>query len=152
MFKNFYVNDCLISVESEQCAVEVVRDLLALLLKGGFYLRKWLSTSNVVFRTIPKNEKFKSVKNEMPSTALKKCVLEIDWCVSSDEFFFNLKVSSSSATKHQTLAVINSLYDLLGFVLPVILRTRLIYNEVCRAKLDWDEPLLGSHLRQWESG
>ena len=151
VFKNFYVDDCLISVESEQRAVEVVHDLRALLLKGGFNLRKWLSTSDVVMQTIPENKKSKSVKNAMPSTALKECVLGIDWCVSSDEFFFNVKVPSSSATKRQILAVTNSLYDPLGFVLPVVLRARLIYSEVCRAKLDWDEPLLGSHLRQWES-
>ena len=40
VFENFYVHDCLISVESEQRAVEVVHDLRALLLKGGFNLRK----------------------------------------------------------------------------------------------------------------
>ena len=134
MFKNFYVDDCLISVESEQRAVEVVHDLRALLLKGGFNRRKWLSTSKVVMQTIPENKKSKSVKNAMPSTALKKSVLGIDWCVSSDEFF-NVKVPSSSATKRQILAVTNSLYDPLGFVLPVVLRARLIYSEVCRAKL-----------------
>ena len=150
MFKNFYLDDCLISVESEQRAVEVVHDLRALLLKGGFNLRKWLSTSNAVMQIIPENEKSKSVKNAMPSTAIKECVLGIDWCVSSDEFF-NVKVPSSSATKRQILAVTNSLYDPPGFVLPVVLRARLIYSEVCRAILDWDEPLLGSHLRHWES-
>ena len=151
LFKNFYVDDCLISVESEQRAVEVAHDLRALLLKEGFNLRKWLSTSNVVMQTILENEKSKSVKNAMPSTALKECVLRIDWCVSSDEFFINVKVPSSFSTKRQILAVINSLYAPLGFVLPVVLRNLLIYSEVCRAKLDWDEPLLGSHLRQWES-
>ena len=151
VFKNFYVDNCLISVKSEQCAVKVVHDLRALLLKAGFNLRKWLSTSNVMMQTIPENEKSKPIKNAMPSTALKECVMGINWCVSSDEFFFNVKVPSSSATKRQILAFTNSLYDPLGFVLPVVLRTRLIYSEVCRAILDWDEPLLGSHLQQWES-
>ena len=115
VFKNFYVDDCLISVESEQRAVEVVHDLRALLLKGGFNLRKWLSTSNVVMQTIPENEKSKSVKNAVSSTPLKECVLGIDWCVSSNEFFY-VKVPSASATKRQILAVTNSLYDPLGFV------------------------------------
>ena len=144
VFKNFYVNDCLISFESEQRTVEVVHDLRALLLKRSFNLRKWLSTSKVVMQTIPENEKFKSVKNAMclgnQSKAFKECVLGIDWCVSSDEFFFNVKVPSSFATKCQILAVTNTLHDPLGFVFPVVLRVRLIYSEVCRAKLDWDEP------------
>ena len=61
----------LINVESEQLAVEVVRDLRALLRKGGFNLRNWLSTSNVVMQNISENEKSKSVENAMPSTALK---------------------------------------------------------------------------------
>ena len=45
VFENFCVDNYLISFESEQRAVEVVHDLRALLLKGGFNLRKWLSTN-----------------------------------------------------------------------------------------------------------
>ena len=47
--KNFYVNDCLVSFPS----VEARRSLRELLTKRGFRLRKWLSNSQDVLKTIP---------------------------------------------------------------------------------------------------
>ena len=41
--KNFYVDDCLKSVQSEQDAVRLTGQLRDLLAKGGFHLTKWLS-------------------------------------------------------------------------------------------------------------
>ena len=44
--KNFYVDDCLKSVQSEQDAVRLTGQLRDLLAKGGFRLTKWLSKSH----------------------------------------------------------------------------------------------------------
>ena len=40
---NFYVDDCLRSVESKETAISLVKDLSAKLQKGGFRLTKWVS-------------------------------------------------------------------------------------------------------------
>ena len=151
VFKNFYVDNCLISVESKQRAqLKWYMIFVLCSLKEVLILESGCRQAMSLCKPFPKMRNPNQSKNAMPSTALRECVLGIDWCVSSDEFF-NVKVPSSSATKRQILAVTNSLYDLLGLVLPVVLRARLIYSEVCRAKLDWDEPLFGSYLQQWES-
>lgn len=42
--RNFYVDDCLKSVQSEQTAISHVEHLTGLLKKGGFRLTKWLSS------------------------------------------------------------------------------------------------------------
>ena len=39
--RNFYVDNCLKSVKSEQVAIHLVKDLTGLLKKGGFRLTKW---------------------------------------------------------------------------------------------------------------
>ena len=149
--KNFYVDDCLVSVKNEKTAIEVVQQLSALLLKGGFKLRKWMSTNDVVMQHISEEDRAKSPLNAMPSTTLRNCVLGVDWCVATDEFFFKISIPTSCATKRNILSITNSLYDPLGFVLPVVLRARLVYSEICKAKLDWDEALTGANLKQWES-
>ena len=53
---NFYVDDCLKSVPTEDQAVEVVGDLKALCAKGGFQLTKWISSSKTVLLTIPEGD------------------------------------------------------------------------------------------------
>lgn len=61
--KNFYVDDCLKSVQSEQDAVRLAGQLCDLLAKGGFRLTKWLSNSCRVIESVPVSERAGSVKN-----------------------------------------------------------------------------------------
>ena len=53
VFKNFYVDDCLVSVNSVESAIQVVKDLRCLLSRGGFRVTKWLSSNKEVMRTSP---------------------------------------------------------------------------------------------------
>ena len=46
--RNFYVEDCLKSVKSDQDTIYLVKNLTELLKKGGFHLTKWLSNSHIV--------------------------------------------------------------------------------------------------------
>ena len=90
IYKNFYVDDCLVSVDSPDHAIKAVKNLRELLSKGGFRLTKWLSSCDVVMQTIPEEEKAKSARNAMPSSAIRECVLGMDWHVPTDEFLFNI--------------------------------------------------------------
>ena len=60
--RNFYVDDCLKSVPSEDDAIPLVKDLCEILQKGGFHLTKWVSNSTKVVASIPEEESAKSVK------------------------------------------------------------------------------------------
>ncbi len=42
---NFYVDDCLASVASEQEAISLYKDLTTICTKGGFHLTKWISNN-----------------------------------------------------------------------------------------------------------
>ena len=54
--RNFYVDDCLKSVKSDEDAIRQVRDLTELLKKGGFRLTKWLSNSRTVVESVPESD------------------------------------------------------------------------------------------------
>ena len=60
--ENFYVDDCLVSVDDAETGKRLVKDLTELLSKGGFHLTKWLSTCNSIMEGIPVEERAK-VKN-----------------------------------------------------------------------------------------
>ena len=42
-------------------------------------------------------------------------------------------------------------YDPLGFTAPVIIRFKILFQELCESKLDWDQPLSGKLLSRWSS-
>jgi hypothetical protein len=60
--RNFYVDDCLKSVESDSKAIRLVQQLRNLLSKGGFNLTKWISNSREVIEFIPEDERAGSIR------------------------------------------------------------------------------------------
>ena len=150
MRRNFYVDDCPVSVEDETHAVKVVKNLCSLLAYGGFKLTKWLSNSEEVIKTIPKEDHLKVARNSAISpVTTKERVFGVSWCVIKDEFFFKIDLPKVPATKREILLVTNSSCHPLGFVLPVVLRARLLYREVCPAKLGWDQTLDEAYRKRW---
>ena len=53
VYKSFYVDDCPAGTDSPQEALELQNQLRNLLLKGGFDLRKWRSSSSEIMKSIP---------------------------------------------------------------------------------------------------
>ena len=153
VLNNFYVDDCLFSIETEEVAISIVNNLRSLLLKGGFKLTKRLSTSSQVMQAIPDEEKSKSVRNAIPPSVPLSCqpILGVSWDVKTDEFCVSVELPKLPCTKRGILSVTNSLYDPLGFVTPVVLNARLVYSEACIEKLGWDEDVQGKLLSRWLS-
>ena len=66
VLRNFYVDDCLKSVRTEEDGINLVKDLCDLLDKGGFKLTKWISNNRHVLhvlQTIPEERKAKGIVN-----------------------------------------------------------------------------------------
>ena len=49
------------------------------------------------------------------------------------------------------MSALSSLFDPLGFVAPIILTARLILQDLCRRKLEWDEDIPEEDARKWRS-
>ena len=60
--RNFYVDDCLKSVQDPQQAVQLVEELRSLLAQAGFKIRKWVSNSPLVKDSIPVEDHSKRAK------------------------------------------------------------------------------------------
>ena len=59
---NFYVDDCLKSVDTEDQAMSLYDNLTEVCAKAGFKLTKWVSNCRTVLSLIPEEEKAKEVK------------------------------------------------------------------------------------------
>ena len=77
-------------------------------------------------------------------------VLGVSWKFDLDEFHFVVSLPWKPRTKRGVLATMNSVFDPLGFVTPVVLGAKLIYRSLCVKDLDWDEQFSDEDLQKWK--
>ncbi|KAK3752073.1 hypothetical protein QZH41_005572 [Actinostola sp. cb2023] len=148
--RNFYVDDCLKSVDGEQEAIRLVDELHRLLARGGFRLTKWVSNSRCVLDSIPEPERAGSVKTLDFDHVLIERALGILWDVQPDTLGFKIAVKEKPATRRGILSVVSSIYDPLGFVSP-LLQAKILLQELCRRGLGWDDVVCQEELERWRS-
>ncbi|PWA32804.1 hypothetical protein CCH79_00018048 [Gambusia affinis] len=150
--RNFYVDDCLMSLGSEEEAIKMVNELNALCKRGGFQLEKWISNSRAVLHSIPEEHWAKDLKelnldqDDLPAER----VLGLLWCVESDSFKFKMKMKHQSPTRCGMLSITSSLYNPLGFLSPAILPAKMMQQELCRRSCGWDDVIPLDILKRWE--
>ena len=149
--QNFYVDDCLKSVISEDAAIKLVDQLSQLLLKGGFRLTKWVSNSREVLKSIPDSEKVSDVKDldlDRQSLPIERA-LGVRWNVEKDTLELKASIQEKPLTKRGIISMISSVYDPLGMASPFLLPAKLIFQELCRKKVAWDDPLPEKEANLW---
>nr|XP_057933833.1 uncharacterized protein LOC131132323 [Doryrhamphus excisus] len=150
---NFYVDDCLKSMASEEEAVQMVKDLTALCQKGGFNLSKWISNSRKVLMSIAEDSRAKEIMDlDLDTDQLPvERALGLQWCIESDKFKFRTSAKEQPQTRRGILSVVSSLYDPLGFLAPFILPAKLLLQELCRRNLGWDEAIMEFSRKKWSN-
>ena len=152
---NFYVDDVLKSVESEEAAVELLNDLKYLCAKGGFKLTKISSNSIQVLKSVPQEERAKNVKDlSLGTEALPvERALGVLWNTRSDNLGFQVdieKLMKKPVTKRGMLSAMASCYDPLGLVAPCIVSARILIQDLFRLKVNWDDRVPDSTMEAWE--
>ena len=153
--RNFYVDDVLKSVKSEEAAVRLLEDLKKLCAEGGFNLTKFSSNSIEVLQSVPREERAKKVKDlTLGSDALPvERALGVLWDTNSDTFGFQVdigKLMMKPVTKRGMLSATASCYDPLGLVTPCVVRARILIQDLFRLKVDWDDKVPDSTREVWE--
>ena len=63
VYKNFYVDDCLVSVANVKQAANMRQNLCVVLQKEGFKLKEWMSINEAVLGLIPEEDKSTITQN-----------------------------------------------------------------------------------------
>ena len=151
VLQNFYVDDCLKSVATEEEAITMCQDLMKICSHGGFRLTKWVSNRRKVLDSIPKAELAKEMKtldldqDELPMER----ALGLNWCVESDTFKIKITIRDRPFTRRGLLSVVGSVYDPLGVLAPAVLPAKTILQDLCRSKIGWDDHLPEPIKRRW---
>ena len=149
VMNSFYVDDCLLSVGTPGEACELVEQLSQLLMRSGFKLTKWLSNNHDVLSTIPASDKSSSLK-ELEADALPtQRTLGLAWNMETDSFVYHNRLTEPPATKRELLSQLATVYDPLGWIGPLVLPLKFLFQSLCKEGLGWDDPLEGSKVIKW---
>ena len=155
MLRSFYVDDLMAGAESVAGAHGLFKGLSEVLEKGGFLLRKFRSSHASVLAGIPSE-----LQEPMPSLDLVDLhssnypkALGLSWDSRSDCMSTAVNVSDMfQSTKRGIIGDVAKTFDVLGWITPVIISMKILYQSLWQLKLGWDEIVPG-HLRdhhiQW---
>lgn len=148
--KNTYVDDCITGASTEEQALKLQQQLIALLKRGGFELRKWSSNSKLLLESLPKDHLESPVflqAAEQPHYS----ILGLHWSPSSDSFSYHFSLSSNSVTKRLILSTIAKVYDPCGFLSPITMWCKALMQILWTQGLSWDEPVDRELAIKWDS-
>lgn len=147
-----YVDDVLSGATSVEEAVEAQRQLQQLLHCGGFPIHKWSSNCPEMLTHIPETDREKLIPLDQGSTTAVIKTLGLTWSPQNDGFVF---VTHSPAkvpneyTKRMVFSEIGRLFDPIGLVSPVIVKAKMLMQDIWKSRLPWDANLEGDLLKTW---
>ena len=125
---NFYVDDCLKSLQSAEKSIEVIRDFAQLLQKSGFPSRS--KPTALKFSTWFPNKKEKEIQTyDIANTQFQK-VLGVQWNFKEGAFLFSVSLSDKSLIRRGLLLAIFSLFDPFGSCISCYLDAKTPFAKV----------------------
>ena len=142
---NFYVDNLLVTGNSEDFLKRVYAESLSRMKQGGFYLRSWNSNSLELQSLMQKDGNFVTHGNDYEKVLGYKYLVKEDAIQLSD-----CSLDPNANTKRGILSQISKVFDPLGLTLPVTARGKLIIRDLWIKKLGWDDIVPESSLTEWE--
>ena len=149
--EDFYVDDGLHASDDVSTATSILRGAIEICGKAEMTLHKITSNSAELLSHFPAEAR-----------APKKCqdlglnedspverILGLQWSTEDDVFTFPSYAKNKPTTKRGMLSTIAALYDPLGFIGPLVLKGRILLQQVCRENCSWDDPLPESVNQEW---
>ena len=93
--------------------------------------------------------------SNQPTSQSNPRVLGQIWYTSTDELKIDVTkvlddVNYSDVTKRTVLSTTAKFYDPLGLISPVVLMFKLLFQQLCKSDLSWDEILDENMTRRWQ--
>ncbi|XP_062538335.1 uncharacterized protein LOC134206621 [Armigeres subalbatus] len=152
-----YVDDMLDSVETEEEAIQLAKEVRFIHAQAGFEIRNWLSNSSTVLHTLNQREASLKSLNVGSELGTEK-VLGMWWCTKSDNFTYKLSSKHAAEllagerkpTKREFLRTLMSIFDPLGLLSNLLIFLKVLFQEIWRASIDWDDEIPDNLQDKWE--
>lgn len=149
---DMYVDDFISGGDTLQETQDLQREMVELFKKGGFNLRKWSSNSKPLLDNIPA-----ASREEL--TCLDVCrddiikTLGIAWHTVDDCFHFVVRLTETPTklTKRTLLSDVARLFDPIGFLAPIIITAKILFQSLWLKGLEWDDLLPEDIANEWQA-
>jgi len=148
---NIYVDDVLFGADDIPSLKQVRDQVCAVLKRGCFDLRKWISNSPELLSDIAvANHGLACDKTLQESEQIK--ILGISWSPATDVFQFQVSFPFLiPSTKRAILSTVARLFDPLGWGTPVTITAKILLQKLWQLKIDWDETIPSPLEAHWIS-
>lgn len=157
---NHYVDDLLESLESEEEAIQLAKDVINIHQRAGFNIRNWVSNSEKVSSSLLQGNEPEAKKTLQISTepAIEK-VLGMWWETSTDDFTYSLRYhkmneaiwkGERSPTKREVLRAVMSIYDPIGLLSHILIFPKILLQNIWRTECTWDEAISSELANDWK--
>ncbi|MEE4247202.1 MAG: hypothetical protein V2I33_17455, partial [Kangiellaceae bacterium] len=134
---NLYVDDLLTGADTQEEAEELFVHARRIMAEAGMSLSKWTTSDSQLAQ-------FMHEQGADVIGAPQSKVLGVKWLPREDAFSFegfSLKSDDLVVTKRILLSCIARVFDPVGFIAPFIVSAKLLFQDLWRAGVGWDEEL-----------
>ena len=161
---NLYVDDLNNSFNTLSDAIQFYEISKECLDDGNFYLHKWAMNSKELNKFINKHTGSVTqttindeiyVQTELGTSNKYHKVLEINWDTNNDTLVIEFEklvdeFLKMDVTKRNILKLSASTFDPLGLICPFILPSKVLFQKLCKYKIDWDSNVSDNITEQWK--
>lgn len=148
LMNQVYVDDLILGANSIVEALSLQKEIIELLSQGGFDLRKWTSNCLELVCCVPESHREKPLLFESSENPIYS-VLGIKWLAEPDQFAYHLQIPTKVPTKRNILSTVARIYDVCGWLTPVIFWTKSLLQLLWTLGLQWDEPVPHDVSEKW---
>lgn len=143
--ENTFIDDIAGGSRTLSETVFLVKELIDLLSKGGFVLKKWASNHPSILSDI---------HSEDQTTHNLHRILGLCWDPDHDTLSYpaNEMISNNNTclTKRLVMSQTARLYDPCGFIAPIVMKAKCFMQTLWRSSLTWDDPLPNPLALEWK--
>ncbi|XP_063821243.1 uncharacterized protein LOC135071381 [Ostrinia nubilalis] len=161
---NHYMDDYLGSLDDVDGAARLAADIVKVHSLAGFEMRSWVSNKPEALSLLPPELCNlttpqvglgpSSSSSSVSSSSDCIRILGLSWNIVEDNLYFRIDVPEeipSPLTKRAALSLLMRVYDPLGFLAPIVVQGRIMFQDLWRKGVSWDESTSASIVASWSS-
>ncbi|XP_059221391.1 uncharacterized protein LOC131996003 [Stomoxys calcitrans] len=150
--KETYVDDILSGGFSIEDTIQAQGDIISVLAQAGFPLVKLTANDPQLLANLPPESLYNSDFLRFHDSSTTK-TLGIKWNALTDSFSYTLSAipTDQPMSKRKVLSAVAQLFDPAGWVAPVVIKSKILMQQLWLEGLDWDDELSSETLGKWNS-